>query len=263
MVLRPGFDAPPLLPILRPVLPRLAGSFHSIALLVAVPMAGHQEVRPGPDGETLAQALVEVMRPRPVSSAPGPTASPGPEAGLQARASRPSAIPEGRYRITPGRRALLNTIRYAEGTWTNGSRDGYRMLYGGGSVAKLDRHPEIVVRKRFASAAAGAYQFLPATWKDAAARLGLEDFGPDSQDQAALFLMEKRGALRIFDSQGLSREVLALLAAEWASLPASHGGSYYGQPVKGADELISVYNAELSRLSGTANVASRQGLRAG
>ena len=36
--------------------------------------------------------------------------------------------------MTPERRALLNTIRYAEGTWTNGEDKGYRTLYGGGRI---------------------------------------------------------------------------------------------------------------------------------
>ncbi|MFM7514752.1 MAG: muramidase, partial [Cyanobium sp.] len=39
---------------------------------------------------------------------------------------------EGLYRLTPERQALLATIRYAEGTWKDGSDEGYRTLYGGG-----------------------------------------------------------------------------------------------------------------------------------
>ena len=93
------------------------------------------------------------------------------------------------------------------------------------------------MRKRYTSAAAGAYQFLPGTWGEASRKLKLADFGPASQDQAALYLVEKRGALRRFEREGLSAGVLARLSAEWASLPASHGGSYYGQPVKGGNEL--------------------------
>lgn len=155
------------------------------------------------------------------------------------------------YPITPKRRALLNTIRYAEGTWVGGSDEGYRVIYGGGRVDRLDRHPEITVRRNYVSAAAGAYQFLPATWREAAQRLSLSDFGPRNQDQAALYLMEKRGALASFDAQGLTHEVLARLAPEWASLPALHGGSYYGQPVKTASELKRFYIGELQRLQQT------------
>jgi muramidase (phage lysozyme) len=153
----------------------------------------------------------------------------------------------GPYRITPERRALLNTIRYAEGTWIGGSHEGYQVLYGGGRFADLSRHPEIVVQRRYVSAAAGAYQFLPDTWHEAARRLKLTDFRPDSQDQAALHLVQQRGALKAFDRQGLSAEVLARLAPEWASLPDQHGSSQYGQPVKSHGELQAFYRRELSR----------------
>ena len=152
------------------------------------------------------------------------------------------------YPITAERRALLNTIRYAEGTWIGGREEGYRVIYGGGRVERLDRHPEITVRRRYVSAAAGAYQFLPATWREASSRLRLPDFGPRSQDQAALHLIQKRGALGPFDQRGLTPEVLARLAPEWASLPAYHGGSWYGQPVKTVAELQRFYSDELQRL---------------
>ena len=49
------------------------------------------------------------------------------------------------YTITPERRALLNTIRFAEGTWKNGRDLGYRILYGGGQFDDLSRHPDRVV----------------------------------------------------------------------------------------------------------------------
>ena len=152
-----------------------------------------------------------------------------------------------RYRITPERRALLNTIRFAEGTWLGGSPEGYRTIYGGGKVASLERHPEITVSRGYVSAAAGAYQFLPSTWDAAARRLDLNDFGPEAQDQAALHLIEERGALRRFDRAGLCAEVLARLAPEWASLPSHGGGSYYGQPVKGVEELLAFYRQALER----------------
>ncbi len=151
------------------------------------------------------------------------------------------------YAITPERQALLDTIRYAEGTWKGGSAEGYRVLYGGGLFTSLDRHPEITVRRRYTSAAAGAYQFLPATWREAARKLALSDFSPANQDQAALYLVERRGALQAVDRSGLGSTVLARLSKEWASLPASHGGSHYGQPVKSRQELISFYATALER----------------
>ena len=72
------------------------------------------------------------------------------------------AIP---YVITPERRALLNTIRFAEGTWKGGFDVGYRVMFGGGLMPSLDRHPNrVIYSSRYASAAAGAYQFMPFTW---------------------------------------------------------------------------------------------------
>jgi muramidase (phage lysozyme) len=213
----------------------------SVVLLSVLPMAPASRLAsaqiPDPEKRTVSVSAV-------AQQAPQPQAAPRRAADLDHSS-------EHTYPITPERRALLNTIRYAEGTWVGGSDDGYRVIYGGGRVERLDRHPEITVRRTYVSAAAGAYQFLPATWREASRRLGLPDFGPRSQDQAALYLMEKRGALASFDAQGLTHDVLARLAPEWASLPAYHGGSYYGQPVKSAAELRRFYSGELQRLQQT------------
>jgi lysozyme len=151
----------------------------------------------------------------------------------------------GTYAITPQRRALLNTIRYAEGTWKQGSGEGYHSLYGGGRFASLARHPEIVVVKRYRSAAAGAYQFLPGTWREASAKLQLASFQPANQDQAALYLVDRRGVLNEIDREGLTRRAMAVLAKEWASFPSQAGRSFYGQPVKQAEDLERFYQASL------------------
>jgi muramidase (phage lysozyme) len=157
----------------------------------------------------------------------------------------------GTYTITPQRRALLNTIRYAEGTWKQG-KEGYRTLYGGGRFSSLERHPEIVVVKRYTSAAAGAYQFLPGTWSEAARKLQLESFEPSSQDQAALYLVDRRGVLDQIDQQGLTREAMAVLAREWASFPTLAGRSAYGQPVKRAEDLQRFFSSNLKALANQA-----------
>jgi muramidase (phage lysozyme) len=215
------------LPRFHPTAPRVA-LLTTVALLGALPLAAP------------AQRLT--LSPSPMAMAMAVTA-PAAEPGTERQAPSSETYP-----ITPERRALLNTIRYAEGTWIGGRDEGYRVIYGGGRVQRLDRHPEITVRRRYVSAAAGAYQFLPATWQAASSQLGLPDFGPRSQDQAALHLIEKRGALARFDQRGLTPEVLARLAPEWASLPALNGGSWYGQPVKTVAELQHFFNDELRRL---------------
>ncbi len=185
----------------------------------------------------------------------GQASAVGPPAASAAGSAGSSALPSGGsqelsigpYALTPRRRALLATIRYAEGTWTNGSARGYQLLYGGGHFSSLSRHPQITVRRRYVSAAAGAYQFLPPTWNQVARRLGLRDFGPRNQDMAALYLVERRGVLATLDREGLNGRVLDRLAREWASLPNRQGASVYGQPVKTAQELQQFYASSLQR----------------
>ncbi|WP_216903282.1 glycoside hydrolase family 104 protein [Synechococcus sp. CCY 9618] len=153
------------------------------------------------------------------------------------------------FAITPERRALLNTIRYAEGTWANGHDVGYRILFGGSLFDSLDRHPNRVMRTaRYASAAAGAYQFMPFTWTMVTRALGIADFQPESQDQAALFLVQRRGALQLADRGELTPGLAARLAPEWASFPTLAGRSFYGQPVKRFTDLRRFYEQNLAQL---------------
>lgn len=207
----------------------------AVALLLVLPLTGHLPrlaTQPSPLAATAAASSQASYR----------QPSTGAGASIQT-----AGLHRDPYPLTPERRALLNTIRYAEGTWLQGSPDGYRVMYGGRLFSGFQRHPEIVVVGNYVSAAAGAYQFLPTTWKAAAQELSLPDFSPASQDQAALHLVHLRGALERFDREGLSVEVLARLAPEWASLPSHHGGSVYGQPVHSAGALRAFYQSELER----------------
>ena len=153
-----------------------------------------------------------------------------------------------RFRVTPQRQALLNTIRYAEGTWTQG-KNGYRVLFGGSLFRDLSRHPDKTIRRwPYSSAAAGAYQFLPATWRMAKKALQLRDFRPPSQDQAALYLIQRRKALRLADRGRFTRELAHKLAPEWSSFPTYSGKSYHGQPVRSFISLQRFYNGNLARV---------------
>ena len=139
-----------------------------------------------------------------------------------------------KFRQSPAGRGLLSAIRKAEGT---AGPKGYQTMFGGGTFSDLSRHPDRVIRSGgYASAAAGAYQFLPGTWQAAAKRLGLPSFQPQYQDVAALDLARRRllpiGGLSTVEKEGLSPRVAASLAPEWASFPTLEGTSYYGQPVK-------------------------------
>ena len=191
--------------------------------------------------------VASLRREQPV---PVTTAAPIPNSQLLL-AAESSGLP--RYAITPERRALLNTIRYAEGTWARGENHGYRIMFGGGMVTSLERHPDRVnYSGGYASAAAGAYQFMPFTWTRASRALQLEGFGPHVQDQAALFLIERRGALNLADQGRFTPELAASLSPEWASFPTLAGSSYYGQPVQRYTVLRSFYERNLADLRAAA-----------
>ena len=157
----------------------------------------------------------------------------------------------------PEVRSLLNTIRYAEGT---PGETGYQTMFGGGKfdTSKGWRHPDKVISSGgYNSAAAGAYQFMPGTWQGTAKALGLPDFSPKSQDLAALYLIDKkRGALDPFLKGEKFGTVLNKLAPEWAALPTSSGGSYYGQPSKKLGDLYQYYEQQRQKI-GTGTVASQ------
>lgn len=142
--------------------------------------------------------------------------------------------------ISPNARALLDTIAEAEGT---AGGDGYRTMFTGRLFDDLSRHPRQLNNSNgLSSDAAGRYQFLSTTWDGVAKQLGLTDFSPASQDRAALELVRRRG---VNPDAPLTREALNKLAPEWASLPTLQGKSYYGQPVKPADKLLSLYQQRL------------------
>jgi muramidase (phage lysozyme) len=141
----------------------------------------------------------------------------------------------------PLTRQWLDLIAFAEGTDPNRSGGGYRTMFGGGQAPSLERHPDTVIRtKGFprGSAAAGRYQFMPGTWSGAAKALGLNRFGEQEQDLAAIYLMKRRGVDPTRDP--VTAENIAKLAPEWASLPTLQGKSYYGQPVKSLNQLYGV-----------------------
>lgn len=86
--------------------------------------------------------------------------------------------------------AFLKVIRDGE------SADRYDALLGGGYFRDYSEHPAISQGfKGFGNShAAGAYQFQPGTWLECKQSLSLPDFGPQSQDAAATYLIHRRGA---------------------------------------------------------------------
>lgn len=124
----------------------------------------------------------------------------------------------------PNVQALLKVIRQGEGT---SGANGYRTLFGGATFDSFADHPRRVITKNgYTSSAAGAYQFLTATWDETKRIMGLSDFSPASQDRGAVGLLAKRNALDDAKA-GRFDAAIAKIGKEWASMP----GSPYGQPV--------------------------------
>lgn len=124
--------------------------------------------------------------------------------------------------------ALGSTIKFAEGTWKQGEK-AYNTGYGYNMFDDLSKHPDKVFNNK--SAAAGAYQFMPATWKTVVQpALKLPDFGKESQEKAGEFLVQNRGVKtdKTFTTVAELRSAFDKLAPEWASIPlSSTGKSYY------------------------------------
>jgi muramidase (phage lysozyme) len=88
-------------------------------------------------------------------------------------------------------RRLLSAISGSESKMN--SPDAYTMINSGGNFSDFSDHPFASTnRKTGYGLAAGKYQFMPATWNEYKAKLGLKDFSPASQDAAAWALAKDR-----------------------------------------------------------------------
>lgn len=144
------------------------------------------------------------------------------------------------YLQNPNIRVALDVISRAEGT----DKYGYATAFGGGQLPSLSDHPrqlhaftqtDGVANK---TSAAGRYQFLQSTWDDVSNKLGLQDFGPESQDLAALELLRRAGALDAAAS-GDFDTMVAKSGSTWASLPSSP----YAQPKRSAGFIERTVNS--------------------
>ncbi|WP_439587648.1 glycoside hydrolase family 24 protein [Hydrogenophaga sp.] len=148
--------------------------------------------------------------------------------------------------------AFLQTIAHAEGTAT--APDPYRICFGyRHTIRDLRDHPAITGEWRgeklpdhqckaaghkagCVSTAAGKYQNIRPTWLGLKTRLKLPDFGPASQDAAAIQLLQDRGAYAHLLHGDLVKAVAAA-RKEWASLP----GAGYQQPERSFTWLQAIY----------------------
>lgn len=133
------------------------------------------------------------------------------------------------YSASVNLQAFLRVIRYAEGT---DSDDGYQIQYTGARFNSFNDHPRSrycgnIHNSRVCSSAAGAYQFLETTWDDVAYSIGASDFSPSWQDQGAIELIRRAGALGDIEA-GQVETAISKLAPVWASFPR-WSGDYQGE----------------------------------
>lgn len=162
-------------------------------------------------------------------------------------------------------KALLNTIRYAEGT---SGPQGYNTWFGGRTdmdLTKMTISEVVAEQKRrlasgeatygsYTSAAVGAYQMMkPEVF---AVKAGFDPattkFTPEVQDKMAIvgYMKGQANMTQAEIDAPINREQIAKMAPVWASLPMMNGKSRYNQPVKSFETLQAVYNKSLSASGG-------------
>lgn len=151
--------------------------------------------------------------------------------------------------IDPGFEAAKDTISHAEGTFDSDiNSPDYSKRYGDTGAGSLDTaapHPEDARPSPwgspYSSAASGAYQFMPDTWR----RINDGEnvpMTPANQDAGFETLLVERG----FDTNRPFEEEAYKIAPEWASIPMKNGQSRYDQPVKDINELSSFHKDRLA-----------------
>lgn len=134
----------------------------------------------------------------------------------------------------------------------------YSIFYGGSRFNDFRDHPVVTGEKRgvplpeaickaaglrpgCVSTAAGAYQIIRPTWVRLRDKYGLPDFGKDSQDAAAIYLLVESGAYDLLvagDIEGAIKKASKI----WASLP----GNQYQQNPKSLAYAIDRFNEGLA-----------------
>lgn len=167
--------------------------------------------------------------------------------------SKAEATQSGSGLVTSAqRRAFLDTIAYAEGTFTDG-KVGYDYMFGRKKFSDLSKHPRVsqgfvqTNGVRNSTDVAGAYQFLSTTFDRLQKSYPTEvpDFSPQSQDNGAILLIKNRGALNYVDNRQVE-QALFKVCQEWASIPCGRDNvGAYPQRVKKINDLMAFYNKRL------------------
>lgn len=116
--------------------------------------------------------------------------------------------------------AFLKLIRFAE--HRTDSDEVYFLLYGGRQTfTDTSQHPNRAITAwGHTSTAAGAYQILYLTWKEAKDKGVVSDFSKASQDKLARAKLQSRGALSAIQKGDIERAI-PFLRSEWTSLPGA------------------------------------------
>ena len=143
-------------------------------------------------------------------------------------------------------RAFLDMLAVAEGTGHLGD-SGYNVMFGGATFDGYGDHPRIAHQftdkagRSLWTSAAGRYQFMAVspiptggrtrvnTWDVLRSSLGLPNFGPESQDLAAIELIRQKGALADVQA-GRFDAAVNKVRTVWASLPGA-GYAQHEQPL--------------------------------
>lgn len=138
--------------------------------------------------------------------------------------------------------AFLKFIRYAE--HQREDEGVYFLLYGGQqSFVDTSKHPnKAITAWGRTSTAAGAYQILYSTWKEAKDKGVVIDFSKASQDKLATSKLISRGALQYIKNGDIDNAI-PLLRNEWTSMP---GAAQSKMTMTKAHELFAKYVAELA-----------------
>lgn len=133
-------------------------------------------------------------------------------------------------------------LRHSEGT--DKAPNPYAVTFGNSfTIEDFSDHPHALgwpgyLWNGIHETASGAYQITYPTWVTLKARLGLTDFGPFSQDDAALELIREAHAIDLVNG-GRVVDAIALCRNIWASLP----GGTSGQPQSQLGTLVQAYTS--------------------
>jgi len=118
----------------------------------------------------------------------------------------------------------------------SGESPNYNTIYGGSTFSDFSDHPrqaQVITEgpdKGQTSDAAGRYQFLSSTWDNQAKKLGLKNFSPGNQDQAAWDLAQttyKAATKRDLLTDAQQGKVdYSALGSQWPSLKSPAGDDW-------------------------------------